>query len=124
MSRQLQKDFLRAEHSAASGVWEQMANLSNKVTLEFINTILLIAPTAVTSTIMKLGSYINAISKFLQKTAKLFGAIQINVTDVFLKKEILKSKFFIFNKILTTQPLKFPLYLDIFVTKINFPAHH
>ena len=43
-------------HSAPSGGWEQIVKLSKKATLKFINTTLLIAPTAITFTIMKLGS--------------------------------------------------------------------
>ena len=43
-------------HSTTVGVWEQIAKLSKKATLIFINTIPLIVPTAVTSTIMKLGN--------------------------------------------------------------------
>ena len=43
-------------HSNSSGGWEQITKLNKKATLKSINTTLLIAPTAVTLTIMKLGS--------------------------------------------------------------------
>ena len=43
-------------HSEASGGWGQITELTKKHTLKVINNTLLIAPTAVTSPIMKLGS--------------------------------------------------------------------
>ena len=42
--------------SAVSGVWEQIAKLGKTATLKFINSTILIAPIAVTLTIIKLGS--------------------------------------------------------------------
>ena len=51
--RKYQKILFALHYSEASGGWEQNTNLSKKATLKLVNTTLLIAPTAVTSTIMK-----------------------------------------------------------------------
>ena len=47
-------------YSEASGWLEQSTKPSKKAALEFTNTTLIIKPTAVTSTVMKLGIWINA----------------------------------------------------------------
>ena len=52
----LSKETSKTRQSATSSGWEQIAKLSKKATLKFINTALLIAQTIVTSTIMKLGN--------------------------------------------------------------------
>ena len=75
---------------SVSGLWEQIAKLSKTATLKFINSTLLIAPIAVTLTIIGVGSKIKVIYKIYQKTVKSFGALKINVTHVFLK-QILKT---------------------------------
>ena len=50
----------------------------------------MITPSVVILTIVELGSEINARTKIHQTTAKLFGALTINVTDVFLKTYLKK----------------------------------